>query len=288
MKTKSIGLVRSRRGWLVTAIAVFTLVGCKGSAPAPEGSSSAPAPAPAVERTLMVFAASSLREAFTAIATEHRRKQPNVTVTFNFAGTQELRAQVEQGAKADVFAAADTKHTAELERQGLIGTPQIFAENEPVLVVAKDASTTIARFDQLPEAKRIVLGAPEVPIGRYATQILENATKTLGADFASKVQAKVVSKELNVKQVLAKVTLGEADAGIVYRTDITGDAKDKVNVFAIPTEFNVIARYPIAVVAKSDHVADAQAWMGTVNSEAGRAILANVGFKAPPPVNSSL
>jgi molybdate transport system substrate-binding protein len=236
----------------------------------------------------LVFAASSLREAFTAVAAEHRRKAPDVEVTFNFAGTQELRAQVEQGAKADVFAAADTKHSAELERQGLIGASKIFAENEPVLVIAKEASAAITSFAQLPDAKRIVIGAPEMPIGRYGAQILENATKTLGADFASRVQAKVVSKELNVKQVLAKVVLGEADAGIVYRTDVTGDAKDEVTVVAIPTELNVVARYPIAVVAKSEHFSDAQAWLDTVTSAAGRTVLTKAGFNVPPPVNSSL
>lgn len=291
MKTMA-SLGSRRRGWLASALAgvalagvAFTLGACKSSAPTSEATNHAPASE--AQRTLTVFAAASLREVFTAVAAEHQRKAADVAVTFHFAGTQELRAQVEQGAQADVFAAADTKHTGELERQGLVGAPKIFAENEPVLVVAKDASAVITSFAQLTDASRVVLGAPEVPIGRYSAQILENAAKTFGADFASKVQAHVVSKELNVKQVLAKVVLGEADAGIVYRTDITGEAKDQVVVVAIPTQVNVIARYPIAVIAKSERGADAQAWIDTVTSAAGQAILTNAGFKVPPPVNTS-
>jgi molybdate transport system substrate-binding protein len=289
MKTASSELGFGRRQWLVSAAATVALVvgACKGRAPTPEANSNAPAAVPAVRRTLTVFAAVSLREAFTAIAVEHQRRAPNVVVTFNFAGTQELRAQVEQGAKADVFAAADTKHAGELEHQGLIGATKIFAENEPVVVVAKDASTAISSFAQLPEANRVVLGAPEVPIGRYSIQILENASKTLGSEFGGKVRAKVVSKELNVKQVLAKVALGEADAGIVYRTDVTREAQSKVVVLTIPTEVNVVARYPVAILTKSENGTDAQAWVDTVTSEAGRAILLGVGFKLPSPANSS-
>lgn len=277
-----------RRGWLVTTLVAVALAlnGCRSHAPAPGVTNSAPAPA--AQRTLTVFAASSLREVFTAVAAEHRRHAPDVAVTFNFAGTQELRAQIEHGARADVFAAADTKHGAELERQGLIGAATLFAENAPVLVVAQEASAAITSFAQLTAAKRVVLGAPEVPIGHYSAQILENATKTLGADFARKVQAHVVSKELNVKQVLAKVVLGEADAGIVYRSDVTGQAKGNVSVVTIPPEVNVIARYPIAVVSKSEHRADAEAWVDALTSAAGQAVLSNAGFDLPSAANSAL
>lgn len=270
-----------RRGLLLAAVvgAAMVLCGCQNSS----GSSTSAAASNTVEPKcdLTVFAATSLREVFTAAATEYRKAVPEVNVAFNFAGTQELRTQVEQGAKADVFVGADTKHVGELERQGLVSGSKVLAENEPVLVVAKDSA--VKSFAELPSAQKIVLGAAEVPIGRYSTQILEKATTVLGGEFATKVNEKVVSRELNVRQVLAKVTLGEADAAIVYRTDVNAAAKEKVNVVEIPAEMNVIARYPIAVVAKSEHAADAQRWVDWVTSDAGRAILQSQGFKLPSP-----
>lgn len=133
-----------------------------------------------------------------------------------------------------------------------------------------------------------MLGAPEVPIGRYAAQILESANKSVQPDFASRVEARVVSRELNVRQVLAKVALGEADAGIVYRTDVVGELGDAVAVLSIPSEVNVVARYPIARVTRSVHASEALAFIGTVTSEVGRAITTNAGFRAPSGANSSL
>lgn len=262
-----------RRSFLTAAVAAAALIlgGCKSAAP----------PAPEPQRDLTVFAATSLKDAFTAAATEFKKAAPEVNVVFNFAGTQELRTQVEQGAKADVFAGADTKHVDELTRQGLVAGSKVFAENEPVLVVTKDS--TIKAFAELPSAQKVVLGAAEVPIGRYSAQILDKATKVLGGEFATKVNEKVVSRELNVRQVLAKVTLGEAEAAIVYRTDVSAAAKEKVNVVEIPAEMNVVARYPIAVVAKSEHAADAQRWVDWVTSDAGRAVLQSGGFKLPAP-----
>lgn len=273
--SKRIGFSRLRR--LVAGGLVLVAMGC-GREPRSEAS----------QTVLTVFAATSLRDAFGAMAQEHQRRHPDVRVVLNFGGTQELRAQLEQGADADVFAAADTKHVLELERRGLLGPGVPFAENEPVLVVAKHASSKIVRFSSLPDAERVVLGAPEVPIGRYAAQILENANKSLQPDFASRVEARVVSRELNVRQVLAKVALGEADAGIVYRTDVVGDLGGAVAVLSIPSEVNVVARYPIAAVTRSAHAAEARAFIGTVISEAGRAITTKAGFRAPSGANSSL
>lgn len=280
----------ARRGFLLAAVAsaAMALGACQSndgngtSTGASTTSASAPVAAQP-KRDVTVFAATSLRDAFTAASAEYKKAAPEVNVVFNFAGTQELRAQVEQGAKADVFAGADTKHVDELAHQGLVLASKVFAENEPVLVVAKDSTTPIKTFAELPSVKRVVLGAADVPIGRYSAQILDKATQALGGDFATKVNEKVVSRELNVRQVLAKLTLGEADAAIVYRTDVNAAAKEKVNVLEIPAEVNVIARYPIAVVAKTEHQADAQGWVNWVTSDAGRAVLIAQGFKAPSP-----
>jgi molybdate transport system substrate-binding protein len=131
-------------------------------------------------------------------------------------------------------------------------------------------------------AQRIVVGVPEVPVGKYTLQILDNAAHKLGADFRARVEARIVSRELNVRQVLAKVTLGEADAGIVYRTDI-GTNRDAVGVVTIPPEMNVIAKYPIAVVRAAAHPKLAQQWVTFILSEQGQGILRGAGFIVPTP-----
>jgi molybdate transport system substrate-binding protein len=233
----------------------------------------------------MVFAAASLRDAFTAIAEAFERGHAGVHVTFNFAGTQELRTQLEHGASVDVFASADQRHMDELVRAGKAGSPHVFAHNEPVIAVAKDAATTIRGLSDLARAERIVIGAPEVPIGRYTLQILDRAGPTLGADFRAKVEAKVVSRELNVKQVLAKVRLGEAQAGIVYRTDVP--QTQEVSVVAIPPEINVIASYPIAQVTGAAHPSLARTFIEFVLSGAGQRRLKDAGFLLAGPVASA-
>lgn len=269
------------------AFALFAAaVACKQDLPAP-----APPPAPAVapvqapeprkpETELVVFAAASLREVFTALGETFKASHPAVNITFNFAGTQELRTQLEQGAAADVFASADQKHMGELVTAKRVTGPQTFARNEPVVAVAKEQEKKLKAFSDLPKAKRIVIGTPEVPIGRYTLQIFDNATQKLGGDFRKKVEAKVVSRELNVKQVLAKVALGEADAGIVYRTDALA-SKDPVAVVAIPAELNVIAEYPIAVVSDAPHPTLAADWLKLVSSAEGSEALKKSGFSIP-------
>jgi molybdate transport system substrate-binding protein len=257
------------------------LVACESHAPSEAVEPAAHSAAPA-QGQLVVFAASSLRDAFGAMADDFHATHPGVEITFNFAGTQELRTQVEQGAKADVFAAADQKHMAELVRQKLASKPLPFARNEPVIVVARESIGRIKSIEDLPNASRIVLGTPEVPIGRYAEQILELASAQLGPDFRARVEAKVVSRELNVKQVLAKVSLGEAQACIVYRTDARG-VKD-VTTLEIPSRMNVIGEYPIALLSGAPQPALARDWVELVLSDAGQARLHAAGFLSPAQV----
>ncbi|WP_437487336.1 molybdate ABC transporter substrate-binding protein [Sorangium sp. So ce1014] len=267
---------RARRRWLrvlpllVLAACLAALGGCKRAEPAPPGR----------EDRLVVFAAASLREVFTAMGEDFERARPGVEITFNFAGTQELRTQLEHGAAVDVFASADQRHMDELVRSGRAVGPVVFARNEPVLVVARESAGTIRGLADLPAATRIVIGAPEVPIGRYTLQLLDRASATLGADFRARVEARVVSRELNVRQVLTKVRLGEAQAGVVYRTDAHA-AQDGVTLVAIPPEVNVLAEYPIAVVAGAAHPGLARAWVDLVRSEAGQSALGRAGFLAP-------
>jgi molybdate transport system substrate-binding protein len=228
-------------------------------------------------KTLTVFAAASLRDAFGSLGAAFERQHPGAKVQFNFAGSQELRTQIENGAPADVFASADEKHMTAVRKAGVVDAPKPFATNAPVVVVPADNPAEVASLEDLPNVKRLVIGTPEVPIGAYTLQILDKAKSQYGADFAARVQAKVVSRELNVRQVLTKVSLGEADAGIVYRTDARG-AGDKVKVIEIPAELNVVAEYPIATVTRTPHPDLARAWVALVTGPAGQAALKDAGF----------
>jgi len=267
-----------RRLWLCAALVL--LASCQQKeAPAPTPAPAA-APAPAARQTLTIFAAASLRDAFGSLRDEFIKTHTDVDIAFNFAGSQDLRTQIEHAAPADVFASADKKNMNELQQASKVGAPAVFARNEPVVVVAQESAASVASFADLPKLKRIVIGGPDVPIGRYTGQILDNASKSLAADFRQRVEANVVSRELDVRQVLNKVVLGEANAGVVYRTD-ANSAKHKVGIVTIPPELNVIAEYPIAIVSGSTHAEAAAEWVKFVLSLAGQALLQQAGFIAP-------
>jgi molybdate transport system substrate-binding protein len=253
------------------AVLLISLGGCRHESP-PQ----------AKEDQLIVFAAASLRDVFTTLGESFKQAHPGVALTFNFAGTQELRTQLEQGAEVDVFASADQRHMAELTHAGRVTNPKVFARNEPVIVVAKESLGRITSLAELPNANRIVVGGPDVPIGRYTLQILEHAAGSLGADFKSRVESKIVSRELNVRQVLTKVSLGEADAGVVYRTDAL-TVKGGVGVVTIPSEINVIAQYPIGGVTNAKHPLLARAFIDLVLSAEGKAELQKAGFMDATP-----
>jgi molybdate transport system substrate-binding protein len=265
-------------------LALLGADGCKSeAAPAPALAAS---PAPAAQDTLVVFAAASLRDAFASLKSEFGRTHPNLELSFNFAGTQELRAQLEHGAAVDVFASADRKNMDELEAASLVTKPVVFARNEPVIVVAREHASAVTGLADLAKLDKLVIGVPEVPIGRYTAQILSNANQTLGADFSSKFEKKVASRELDVRQVLIKVTLGEADAGIVYRTD-ANTAAGQLSIVSIPADLNVIAEYPIALVAVAPHPAPAGEWLKFVLSPTGQELLGEAGFIAPATAGGS-
>lgn len=234
------------------------------------------APARAEPRELTVFAAASLREAFEDLARTFEARTPGVKVRLNLAGSQELRTQIENGARADVFASADQKHMDALVTAKLATAPRVFARNTPVVVVPRDNPAKVASLQDLTKARKLVIGVPEVPVGTYTLKILEKA----GPDFEQKVLANVASRELNVRQVLAKVGLDEADAGIVYRTDAMA-AKDKVEIIEIPAAVNVIAEYPVAVLSKAPQAAAARAFVDFLFSADGQKRLAAAGFVAP-------
>jgi molybdate transport system substrate-binding protein len=236
-----------------------------------------PVGAAAAQRELTVFAAASLKEAFTEVASAFEKDHAGVKVQLNLAGSQELRTQIEQGARADVFASADLEHMGALEKAGLAARSSVFARNEPVIVVPRANPARIRSLQDLTRTRRLVIGAPEVPIGAYTERIFEAAGRKHGGDLRKNLEAAVASRELNVRQVLAKVSLGEADAGIVYRTDALA-AKDKVEVVPIPADLNVLAEYPVAVLAASPNTALARAWVELVLSLEGQRRLTAHGF----------
>jgi molybdate transport system substrate-binding protein len=219
---------------------------------------------------IKVFAAASLTAAFGKIGQDFTAANPNTKVTFNFAGSQALATQIQQSAPADVFASADITNMAKVS--SLVNTPQNFASNLLQIVVAKGNPKGIKTLSDLsnPDAK-VVLAAPDVPAGKYAAQALS----------AQHVTVRPVSLEDNVKAVITKVSLGEADAGIVYVTDVTAGG-DKVEGVDIPNSQNVVATYPIATVKASTHQSQAQSFMNMVTSDQGQQVLKSFGFLPPP------
>lgn len=226
-----------------------------------------------------VLAAASLQEVARALEHELEREQPAVDVVLQFAGSQQLRTWIEHGIEADVFMTASLDHVEPLRQAGL--TRRVVERawcNVPVVVVPRDNPAGITTFADLGRARRLVLGVPGVPIGAYADRILARAEAELGRSFRDAVDAALVSRELDTRQVLARVELGEADAGIVYRTDarVAGEA---VAVIEIPERFGVEAAYAVATLssgAATQHRTDA--WIELLASEAGQRILAEHGF----------
>ena len=257
-------MLRSRiRLAAVLAAAALVLAACGGGDDS-GGGSGGQSPG-----EIKVFAAASLTAAFNELGPRYTAAE-GTKVTFNFAGSQALATQIQQGAPADVFASADLPNMDKVK--DLVGTPQDFASNLLQIVVEKGNPKGVKGLDDLanPDLK-VVLAAPDVPAGKYAQQALEKADVTV----------KPVSQEDNVKAVVTKVALGEADAGIVYVTDVTAGG-DKVEGVDIPQGLNVVATYPIATVKASKAQDKAQAFMDLVLSADGQQVLKEYGFLPPP------
>lgn len=231
------------------------------------------------EATLSVFAASSLREAFEALAEGFEGVHPGVEVTLNFAGSQVLRLQIEQGAAADVFASADREHMDALVHAGLMVEPKVFAYNQLALIVPPDNPSQIATLAQLPKARRLVVGLETVPVGRYTEALLRRAAGAWGASYAPRVHRRVVSRESNVRLVRAKVEMGEADAAIVYQTDAA--LSPHVRTVAIPEELNVTVAYLMGRHRQATASMWAPQWTAFLVSDRGRQILKRFGFRLP-------
>ncbi|MCW2771626.1 MAG: molybdate-binding protein [Aeromicrobium sp.] len=233
---------------------------------------SSDARAPAKDTTLTVFAASSLKGTFTEIGQKFEDANPGVTVTFSFAGSSDLVAQISQGAPADVFASADTENMDKATADGLVeGTPVNFATNTLEIATPPDNPAKVDSLDDLasPDVKTVICAA-EVPCGA-ATAGLE---KVAGVDIAP------VSEEQSVTDVLGKVVSGEADAGLVYVTDVKGAAGQVIGI-EVPEASQVVNTYPTAVLSGSSNASVARAFTAYVVGPEGQAVLAAAGFAQP-------
>jgi len=221
--------------------------------------------------TATVLAASSLTEAFEELGTAFEGAHPDVTVEFSFAASSELAAQIQQGAPADVFASADEENMQKVVDSGdVTAEPAVFARNRLEIAVEEGNPRDIAGPDDLDESGLVViLCAEQVPCGRFADEALANAG----------VSVTPASRAENVKAALTPVELGEADAAIVYVTDV--QASGEVEGVVIPDDLNVAASYPIAPIAEAGNRDAATAFIEDVRSDRGQAVLRELGFLAP-------
>lgn len=266
------------------AAAVAGLAGCGGGDDGGTTANAGRTPTPdLVTGEIVVFAASSLTDAFKELAAGFEAEHAGAKVTLNFASSSALATQINAGAPADVFASADLAQLKVVMDAKNAYEAQLFATNELVVVTpVKGAKvTTFAGLAQ--PGVRLVLAGKDVPAGRYARESLLRAATLEGAiapDFATKVLANLKSEESNVRAVLTKVQLGEADAGIVYRTDAKAAGGD-VTVIEIPPAFNVTAQYPIAVVNNGKNVTSAEAFVEFLFLAEGQRIMTKHGFGQP-------
>jgi len=243
--------------------------------------------ASAARQTLVVLAASSLTEVFQQLGEEFQQANPNVRLIFNFAGSQRLRAQLELGAQADVFASADWQQMIPLANQGLLlDDPSSFASNRLALIsplsTRKDGGPQVASLEDLvdPEVK-LVLATEAVPAGHYSRRVLELAETDGGmeAGFADRVLANLVSEEASVRSVAQKVALGEADAGLVYLTDARSEGiSSRVAVITIPNHLNPPASYPVAVLRGAKQPVLARQFVQFLLTDLAQDVLREHGF----------
>jgi molybdate transport system substrate-binding protein len=232
--------------------------------------------------TLTVFAAASLTAAFTELGDQFEANHEDVNVEFNFAGSQALATQLIEGASSDLFAAANTDQMERVVDADLIeNAPVIFARNQLVIIVPADNPAGLQSVNDLGNPNlSLVLAAEEVPVGHYARETMAALIETEGfreqyPDFSD---FNIVSNETNVNLVVTRVRLGEADAGIVYETDVTPEVAEEVEMIPIPDALNIIAEYPIAALNEGDTDL-ASEFIEFLLSDEGQRIMADWGFR---------
>ncbi len=233
-------------------------------------------------QTLTVFAASSLTDAFAEIGEGFKSAHRGVNVVFNFGSSATLATQLAEGAPADIFASANAKQMAfAIDARRIAGEPRTFAKNRLVLILPADNPAKIESLHDLAKAGiKLVVAAPRVPVRDYTDAMIEKllADPNYGEAYKAAFYGNIVSEEDNVRQVAAKVALGEADAGLVYHSDVTPDIADQVKTIQIPDAINTLAAYPIAVTDTAGNPELAGEFIAYVLSHEGQNILAKWGF----------
>ncbi len=267
---------------LMWTIVLLTLASACVSLPGSE----APTPQSAPASQLIVFAASSLTDAFDEIGKAFTAQHPGVEVTFSYGGSSTLAAQINEGSPADVFASANDKQMGVVQTAGRIaGETTLFVTNRLVVITPSSNPAGVHTLADLARpGVKLLLAAPGVPVRDFAEAMFDKAVQdaSFGSDFKQRVLANLVSEEQNVRQVTAKIALGEADAGVVYVTDVTSSVAGQLALVDVPPELNVIAQYPIAVVSETKQPELARAFVDFVLGAEGQGILAKWGFSPPP------
>ena len=231
---------------------------------------------------LSVLAAASLKNVFPQIGSLFSTDHPDVTFSFSFAGTDQLAAQIEQGAPADVFAGASTKYGDQLASAGLIAPYKVFCTNQLVLITpAANPADITSLQDLATKPVKLVTASDTVPVGTYTRTVLGNLDAVYGSGYSAAVLAKVVSNEDSVTSILTKVQSGEADAGFVYITDSLA-AGSQVKTIMLPADAQAVAKYPIAALKASKQIGTAQEFADFVLTDPSQALLEQAGFGPPP------
>jgi molybdate transport system substrate-binding protein len=229
------------------------------------------------------MAASSLTEAFNELAQAFEAANPRVQIELNFASSQQLAQQLSNGARADIFASANRQQMDIAVENGRIDRRDVtaFTRNKLIMVYPLDDPGKISSLSDLAKpGVKVLLAAPDVPVGAYTLEFLEKAAQpgVYGADFKDRVLANTVSYEASPKAVVVKVGLGEADAGIVYATDLTPEKQASLGSIDIPDELNVVAEYFIAPVTDGDREL-ARLWIEFIRSKSAEELLQIFGFQ---------
>jgi len=275
--------MRSRLAAALVALALVLAACSSGATPAPSAPTPSAAASPAAPASLTIYAAASLKAVLAKAQTAYQAANPGTTLAISTDSSSALETKIEQGAPADVFLSADTTNPQKLVDTGLAaGTVTKFAGNLLTVIVPMANPAGIKTpADLARPGIKVIAAGDTVPITKYATQLVANLAKQPGypADFVAQYTANIVTREDNVAAVVAKIELGEGDAGIVYVTD--AKTSTKVMTIAVPDAAKVPATYGGVVVKASPNVAAAQAFLAWLAGPDGQAILASFGFLPP-------
>lgn len=226
-----------------------------------------------------VFAAASLTSSIEEIK-EIFEEQYNVNIQLNLASSSRLKTQIIQGGGCDIFLSANKKQFEKVSNENMVEKGDRFASNSIVVIMPKDGSEHIKSIEDLSQNHTIILAQKEVPIGNYTLQVIDKLSNLYGSQFKSNILSNVVSEENDVKQVVSKILLNEADAGFVYYTDVTEENEEKLKVLEIPSEYNIEAEYWMAKINDSNKSKAVDQFYEFILSNEGQAVFQNYNFKA--------